>query len=73
MHVHHPRGGAVLRRGHLRAALLIFALLLVLVFLQEEVEQRPSHPHVERDPGGRREGFILLTHLGAPRFPEGSP
>lgn len=26
----------------------------------------------ERDPGGCREGLILLTHLGAPKFPEGS-
>lgn len=44
VHVHHPRGGAVLRRGHLRATLLILALLLVLVFLEEKMEQKPSHP-----------------------------
>lgn len=43
MHVHHPRGGAVLRRGHLGATLLIFALFLVLVLLEEKMEQKPSH------------------------------
>lgn len=36
VHVHHSRGGAVLRRGHLGATLLIFALFLVLVLLEEK-------------------------------------
>lgn len=43
MHVHHPWGGAVLRRGHLRATLLIFAFFLVLVLLEEKMEQKLSH------------------------------
>lgn len=34
VHVHHPRGRAVLGGGQLGAVLLVFALLLVLVLLQ---------------------------------------
>lgn len=56
VHVHHPRGGAVLRRGHLRATLLIFAFFLGLVFLEETTEQKPSH-------------YVVCVHMGArPRW-----
>lgn len=45
VHVHHPWGRAVLWSGHFRAALLVLALLLVLVFLEEKWDRNPvNHP-----------------------------
>lgn len=42
MHVHHPRGGAVLWSGELRAVLVILALLFVLVLLSRHVKPRQT-------------------------------
>ena len=86
MHVHHSRGGAVLRGGHLRATLLIFALFLVLVFLEEKKGTETESlnlcvcvclckfTHVRAPvPGEWNEYFIPLTHFGASKSLEGSP
>lgn len=77
MHVHHSRGGAVLRCGHLGATLLIFALFLVLVLLEEKTEQKPSHhlvcAYASKPRGREQEYFIRPVHLGACKSPEGSP
>lgn len=77
MHVHHPRGGAVLRRGHLGATLLIFALFLVLVLLEEKMEQKPSHHMacacVSKPLGGGMNILFSQFISGACKSLEGSP